>query len=67
MGQPLRLGTALARTRQRSSETRSCWRSNLFTLVRLGWDLGDLVPLPSIRTDQTNRDQGAPKAVELGI
>ena len=36
--------------------TRSCWRSNLFTLVRLGWDLGDLVPLPSIRTDQTNRD-----------
>jgi hypothetical protein len=48
-------------------KTKSCWRSNLFTLVRLGWDLGDLVPLPSIRTDQTNRDQGAPKAVELGI
>jgi hypothetical protein len=35
--------------------------------VRLGWDLGDLVALASIRTDQTNRDQGAPKAVELGI
>ena len=35
--------------------------------VWLGWDLGDLIPLLSIRTDQTNRDQGAPKAVELGI
>jgi hypothetical protein len=35
--------------------------------VWLGRDLDDLVPLLSILTDQSDRDQLAAKAVELGI